>query len=308
MLLEDWGWSAVFLYRVPLVLLAFALSSLLPASSRPGVRGFDPVSAGLLAVCISAMLLALASLHRDAAGAVLIGVAAIAALAALIGRERRAEEPIVPLAAVREVDIATMHIAAVSVHAASFAVLLLVPFYLSEIAGLPGTRGGLLLSLSATGAIAGSLAAGRLAMPLGSRRVALAGALVCAAGLAAIGRWTQHTLPLTQCAALLVQGVGVGMFQVGYADLVIAAIPIHNRGVAGSLVAVTRTMGVVAGAAGISAFFARAHLIALARGVPAPEAFLAAFQSSFSWAAVALAVMLALTLVPSGIWLAKRSR
>jgi hypothetical protein len=67
------------------------------------------------------------------------------------------------------------------------------------------------------------------------------------------------------------------MFQVGYADLVIAAIPIHNRGVAGSLVAVTRTMGVVAGAAGISAFFARAHLIAL-------------------------------TIVPSRIWLAKRLR
>jgi hypothetical protein len=98
------------------------------------------------------------------------------------------------------------------------------------------------------------------------------------------------------------------MFQVGYADLVIAAIPIHNRGVAGSLVAVTRTMGVVAGAAGISAFFARAHLKSLAREVPAPEALLAAFQSSFSWTSVALAVMLALTIVPSRIWLAKRLR
>jgi MFS family permease len=308
MLLEEWGWSAVFLYRVPLVLLAFALSSLLPVSSRRGARGFDPVSAALLAVCISTMLLALASLQRDAAAAALIGLAAIAALTTLIGRERRAEEPIIPLAAVREVDIGMMHIAAVSVHAASFAVLLLVPFYLTDIAGLSGTRGGLLLSLSATGAIVGSLVAGRLAAPLGSRRIAFTGALVCAAGLAAIGRWTQLTLPLTQCAALLVQGVGVGMFQVGYADLVIAAIPIHHRGVAGSLVAVTRTMGVVAGAAGISAFFARAHLNALAREVPAPEAFLAAFQSSFSWTSVALAAMLALTLVNSHIWLAKRSR
>jgi len=308
MLLEEWGWSAVFLYRVPLIVLAFALSSLLPASSQPGVRAFDPVSAGLLAVSISAMLLALAGLQWDAAGAALIGLAAIAAFAALVGRERRAEEPIIPLAAVREVDLGTMHIAAVSVHAASFAVLLLVPFYLSEIAGLPGTRGGLLLSLSATGAIAGSLVAGRLAASLGSRRIALAGAVVCVAGLAAIGRWTQHTQPLPQCAALLLQGVGVGLFQVGYTDLVIAAMPIHNRGVAGSLVAVTRTMGVVAGAAGISAFFARAHLHALARGVPAPDAFLVAFQSSFSWTTVALAAMLAVTLVPSRIWLAKRWR
>src|SRR5262249_52237256 len=157
MLLEEWGWSAVFLYRVPLVLLALAVSSLLPASSPSGVRGFDLVSAGLLAVSISALLLALASLQRDAVGAALIGDAAIAAFAALIGRERRAEDPIIPLAAVGEVDIGALHIAAVSVHAASFAVLLLVPFYLSDIAALIGTRGGLLLSLSATGAIAGSL-------------------------------------------------------------------------------------------------------------------------------------------------------
>jgi MFS family permease len=308
MLLEEWGWSAVFLYRVPLVLLAFAVSSLLPASSPPGIRGFDPVSAGLLAVSISAMLLALASLQRDAVGAALIGLAAIAAFAALVARERRTDDPIIPLAAVGEVDIGALHVAAVSVHAASFAVLLLVPFYLSDIAALTGTRGGLLLSLSATGSIAGSLVAGRLAAPIGSRRIAFTGALVCAAGLAAISRWTQHTQPLPQGAALLLQGIGLGMFQVGYADLVIAAIPIHNRGVAGSLVAVTRTMGVVAGAAGLSAFFARAHLHALARGVPSPEAFLAAFQSSFSWTSVTLAATLALTLVPSGIWLAKRWR
>jgi MFS family permease len=308
MLLEVWGWSAVFLYRVPLVLLAFAFSSLLPASSQPGARGFDPLSAGLLAVSISALLLALASLQRGAAGAALIGLAAIAAFAALIGRERRAADPIIPLAAVREVDIGALHIAAVSVHAASFAVLLLVPFYLTEIAGLAGTRGGLLLSVSAAGAIAGSLIAGRLAALLGSRRIAFTGALVCAAGLAAIGRWSQYTQPLQECAALLVQGVGIGMFQVAYADLVIAAIPIHNRGVAGSLVAVTRTMGVVAGAAGISALFARAQAQALAQGVPSSEAFLAAFQSSFSWTSVALAATLVLTFAPAGIRLAKRSR
>ena len=46
----------------------------------------------------------------------------------------------------------------------------------------------------------------------------------------------------------VVQGLGVGVFQVAYADQVVAAMPKHMRGVAGSLIMVTRTAGVVLGA------------------------------------------------------------
>ena len=52
--------------------------------------------------------------------------------------------------------------------------------------------------------------------------------------------------------AVLVCGLGQGLFQVGYMDTTTSLLPAHERGVAGSLVNVTRGLGIVFGAAGIS--------------------------------------------------------
>jgi len=81
-------------------------------------------------------------------------------------------------------------------------------------------------------------------------------------------------------------------------------MPIKDRGVAGSLVVATRTIGIVGGAAGLSAAFQRAHLTALSKGLPSPEAFLTAFQWTLLWTWVGLGALLALTFVRPRIWLA----
>ena|ERR1700743_2851803 len=44
------------------------------------------------------------------------------------------------------------------------------------------------------------------------------------------------------------QGFGVGLFQVAYFDIITAAIPARNRGVAGALGMATRSIGTVTGA------------------------------------------------------------
>ena len=46
----------------------------------------------------------------------------------------------------------------------------------------------------------------------------------------------------------MVQGVGLGLFQLAYSDIVTAALPLRDRGVAGSLVLLTRTLGTVTAA------------------------------------------------------------
>ena len=53
---------------------------------------------------------------------------------------------------------------------------------------------------------------------------------------------------------MLVCGVGQGLFQVGYMDTTTGLLPAHERGVAGSLVSVTRLLGVALGAVGIGWF------------------------------------------------------
>ena len=86
-------------------------------------------------------------------------------------------------------------------------------------------------------------------------------------------------------AAMALQGFGVGLFQVAYFDIVTASIPRADRGVAGSLVMMTRTLGTVTGATVLMLLFQTWRNAALADGFAEVPAFLAGFGFTFRLAA-----------------------
>jgi hypothetical protein len=176
-------------------------------------------------------------------------------------------------------------------NAAGFAVMLLVPFALSRIAGLNARDGGSLLALSLVGVIAGSFLAPRLCLLIGGRAATIAGMLASSAGLGIIGGpaiGPEGMATTVMGLGLLLNGVGLGLFQVAYTDLTVAALPIGDRGVAGSLAFLTRTIGVVSGAAGLSGLFSAAQTASLSNGATADAAFREAFQSTLSLASMAV--------------------
>jgi predicted MFS family arabinose efflux permease len=188
------------------------------------------------------------------------------------------------------------------VNLAAFGVLLLVPYYLVRVAGLNVASGGAVLALGAAGIIVGSWLAGRLARRVLVGQLALAGIVLNIAGLWGISAWT-HATPLAAVGlSLLVQGLGVGLFQIGYTDYVAGHLPLADRGVAGSLAMVTRTMGTVLGATGLSATYAHFEATAHASGAPTADAFLAGFQATFRYTAIGLALYLAFSLLWARMW------
>ena len=305
-LVERWDWNAVFWFRAPLVLVALALSGLLPAVPRPGsTRGFDALGAVLLVIWMSALLLAVSVPAERFGLALPLGLAllALAGFAAFMVRETLYPEPIIRPSLFRNVDFALMSAASVAVHLATFSVLLLVPYHLVRTMGLDVAIGGIVLAMGAGGMVVGSWLAGRLAARTRVGRLALVGVALCIAGLWTISVWTPTTGLFAMGLSLLIQGVGVGLFQVAYADLVTATLPLSDRGVAGSLTMVTRTLGIVGGATGLSAAFRHFETAALSAGASATDAFLAGFQSTFFYAALGLALLLALSLVRPRLWL-----
>jgi hypothetical protein len=75
----------------------------------------------------------------------------------------------------------------------------------------------------------------------------------------------------------VVQGVGLGLFQLAYSDIVTAALPLRDRGVAGSLVLLTRTLGTVTAASIVLMLF---------EILQQDHSFLEAFQQTFQLAAL----------------------
>ena len=88
--------------------------------------------------------------------------------------------------------------------------------------------------------------------------------------------------------------MGIGLFHVAYTDVVVAALPLQERGVASSLTNFTRTLGVVACAGLGSALFRAAE----AQG----GSFVQAYGFAFGSIAAAVWAVCALTLLRPRVW------
>ena len=299
LLVEHFGWSAVFWARAPLTLVALPLSWLIPlVPRRPGSATFDAMGAALLVAWMSALLLGLA-LHSTRLGPALplaLTLAALAIFAWFLAHERRHPEPIIRPSLFADRTFLAVNLASIAVNFAAFSIMLLVPFYLARVAGLGAAEGGLVLALAAIGTVAGAWAGGRFGQRVGIARLCILGMVLSVAGLGGISLWRPVTGFGLMAASLLVQGVGVGFFQVAYADLVTAALPVEQRGVAGSLTMVTRTIGVVGAANGLAAAHHMLESAGLVAGSTADAAFLGAFQTTFLMTAAGLAAVLLLGL------------
>jgi MFS family permease len=290
-------WPAVFWFRAPLALAAFVLAWRLPRDARPTHRRqFDAAGGALLVLAISALLLALNQLQQSGTLLAFSAMTCVAATAGFIMQERRAPRPIIEPRFFRDFDFSLLNVGNTALNLAGFSVLLLVPFYLNRFGGLTPQITGLLLACSPAGAAVAAPVAARVAERMSPRLLALIGAAAMTIGQLLLGTLdATPNIPLLG-SAMALQGAGAGLFQVAYFDIVTASIPRSDRGVAGSLVMMTRTLGTVTGATVLMLFFQTWRDSAIAAGAGEVSAFLAGFGFTFRAAAALPLVVLVLGL------------
>lgn len=299
LLVQRWGWQAVFWFRMPLSLTAFVLGWSLPADVPASSRErFDLPGAALLVLAIGAMLLGLNRLQPGGSAAPWLATF-VAAAGAFVWREIRTEHPIIDLRFFRALDFCVLNASNVAIALVAFSIPLLMPFYFDRAAHLSSPVVGLMLAVATLGTAFTALVAGRIATRISPRRLAILGAAATTAGqvLICLSNVAAGLVPLG--FAMFLQGSGVGLFQVAYFDIATATIPRAQRGVAGSLVMMTRTVGVVTGATVLMLLFRSVRRHAVAAGADAAAAFLSGFQTAF-WVSAGLGGLVLLTLLLRG--------
>ncbi|MFZ4760124.1 MAG: MFS transporter, partial [Burkholderiaceae bacterium] len=252
-LVETFGWPGVFGFRVPIALLALlGLPALAPAAARQRLRvdgSYDARGSALLAAGVSMLLLAPSLLGPGGSmpGALLAAGCGVVAITVFVRRERRAAVPFLPASVARDVRFRLLNTASCVIQAAGFAVPLLLPYNLLR-NGWTAVESGGPLAVWALGSLAGSAIAARVVLRLGAHQATWVAAVLAGVGLAGIATWPAVPDLPSMLPWLVLQGLGMGLFQVAYTDAVIAALPISSRGVAGGLSMVARTVGVVVGA------------------------------------------------------------
>jgi EmrB/QacA subfamily drug resistance transporter len=304
-LVEVWGWPAVFWFRAPIALMALCFLEGLPAVSRRGAREpVDTIGAVLFALGISTLLLMLNQLQdldrHEFLVAGLLGIAA-ASLFGFMRRESRVAQPIVNLKFFRSGRFAAVNLASFLIYLTSFSVLLFGPYYLVRFIGLSAPLAGGVLAASFVGSTVASPLAGSIIERVSAGRVASLGALLCGTGLVLIGSWGPGATWQTHAVlgALVLQGFGVGLFQVAYMDIVMRTLPRQHRGVAGSVAMLSRSLGVVTGATLLTLFFHAVEAFAPADAPTPAESFLSAFRATF-WFAGAVSGAAGLLVVLTG--------
>src|SRR4051794_4722963 len=218
LLVEHASWSWVFYVNLPVGVVALAgLRLRMPAvAGSPAAGPLDLLGAVLLAGATSSLLFACIFGGQrypwDSATVVglLLGCAALSA--ALVLRERRAADPLVPLDLLRSRTVAVASGALFLATVALFAVNVFVPLFLQTTTGASPTVAGLLLVPMMVGVTVSTNVAGRVLAATGRyRRVPTVGLTLMTGALAALAVVVGSPSRLSVGIALTVFGLGFGI-------------------------------------------------------------------------------------------------
>ncbi len=316
-LVEHASWRWVFYVNLPVGAVALAgLYFKLPAPepAHQPAKHLDLAGAGLLAGSTIALMLAcIWGGDRYAWGsATIIALIAggVALAVALVARERRVADPIVPLNLLRLRPVAVSSVALFLTTAALFSITVFVPLYLQTATHATPTQAGLLLVPMMVGITVSTNLAGVAMSKTGRyKRYPILGLGLMTVALVVLAVLVPHPSRTAVAIGLVLFGLGFGMVGQVLIAAVQNSVPRKDLGVAMATTSFFRGLGGAVGAAVLGAIFtartgvgttAAANLRHLSPGARADviHGVQAVFLTAAPIAAIALIVVLLLREAP----------
>jgi EmrB/QacA subfamily drug resistance transporter len=252
--LISWRW--VFYVNVPFgIVAAILLVATLTESFERRERSPDYLGTVLLASGLVAVLLALLGGDGGLSVTTLaLFFGGLIVLSLFVVVERRAADPVVPLALFAERIIAVSALGNVAMGGVLLGVSVYVPLFVQGALGGTAVTAGTVVASLSIGWPVGSFVGGRLLLLTGYRATLLLGSALIALGSALCVPMDGGTSLAYVVVAVVVIGLGLGFSSTSYLVSVQNAVPWRRRGVATSSVVFFRTVGGSLGVAIMGAF------------------------------------------------------
>ena len=249
-LVDAFSWQWIFWVAVPVGVLTTLLAiRFVPHYQRTGDQRFDIPGAAMLFGVLLTLSLAL-TLGQDlgfGSAVIVVLFAACAVLTVLfVTWQRRARNPVLDLRLFRNTQLTISLVTGFTTFISISGVIFLMPFYLENVLGYAPRNVGLLMSVVPFFLIFIAPLAGAAADRFGERPVTIVGMTLLLAGYLALSSLSEQTTALGYVLRFLAVGLGMGIFQTPNNSAIMGSVPRERSGVAGGLLALTRSLGQIA--------------------------------------------------------------
>lgn len=247
------SWEYIFLINVPVgvVVLFFAIN-LLPRSNKKATDRLDVLGAALFMLSIVPLFVALGQVPSlgFANPLILTGfIVSIVSFIAFIVVEQKRENPLIPLDIFKNKLFSLSIFCAFITFVGLFCNSIIQPFYLQDVMIYTPEQAGLIMMIFPLVLAVLAPVSGHVSDKIGSELLTFIGLLLISLGLFLMSTLTEQSSLMTMVVFIVVLSVGMGLFQSPNNSLIMSTVGRHQLGIAGSINALVRNMGMVCGIA-----------------------------------------------------------
>jgi EmrB/QacA subfamily drug resistance transporter len=258
-LVDHFGWRAIFLMFVPVVVAAFVLTALtVPESKSKAAPSLDWPGQALAVLGLG--LFTFGAIEGPAAhwNAAIVGalVASIAALAAFIAVERRVRRPLIQLDIFKSPQFAGAIIVALAMTFGMYSFLFITPDYLQTVTKFSALTAGLLLLPLGLLFAAMSPFIGRAMTAIGPRQLIVTGMALQGTGFLMTFGLGEHGPVWLVIVQTMLLGLALGCETGPLMSVAMTSVPKDRFGMPSGIVNVARITGATLGVAVLGSIFA----------------------------------------------------
>lgn len=253
------GWESIFYINIPIGIFgSFFAEKVIPKSTVTDKQPFDIKGSILIFASLITILLPLSYTETYGwenpyiitsliGGTILLGV--------FIFVEKKTQYPMMDLTLFNNKLFSMSNLSALLSFIAQFSVVLIMPFYLQQLRGLAPSKAGLLMIPMPLTTMFIAPISGAISDRIDSRYISALGMAIASFGIYLLSNLRIDSSHSYIAISLITTGLGTGLFQTPNNSAVMGSVANNRRGIASSILATMRNIGMVLGIAISGAIF-----------------------------------------------------
>jgi len=306
-LTTHFGWQSIFFINIPIGIIGtFWVYKIVPNQSLCEVQNFDVAGAATVFLALMSILIPLSYTEKYGWGNSYIIASLIFGVLLLllfVYIENKIKSPMMDLGLFKSRLFTMSNVSALINYMAQFSVTLLMPFYLMQLKGLPPSKAGLMLIPMPVTMMIVAPISGALSDRFDSRYISSAGMGLISFGIFLLSRLSFDSTTAYIILTLAIIGLGSGLFQTPNNSAIMGSVPGNRRGIASSMLATMRNMGMVMGVAVSGALFSSRlgylKSVMSSQGIAGSKLEVASFMGALSFTLAVSSVLAAAAILTS---------